>query len=82
MRQSAAGCFCDVEQRREYDVRDTKCLSNVGNIFALCQFNFRVCGFPVICYEKDGVGASDGLSDGILGVEICLCEELLSKFVE
>jgi hypothetical protein len=53
-------------------VLHAKGLAYVGDVFALCDFGDRGRGFPVVCYEEDGVGVLEGGVEAFLGVQIGL----------
>jgi hypothetical protein len=70
--QSALGDLRHVEQRREDQVVHAGGLAGVRHDFSLADFDVLVGRFPEVGNEKDGVGAGDGLGDGVRGGEIGL----------
>lgn len=74
--QSSPTGVIDVDERGKYEVRDACFFGSVRHPLALGDLDGRLCCFPVVCDEEDGVGALDGFGDRGVRVQIGLGSEV------
>lgn len=74
VRHSALRDLGDVEERREDQVLHAGGLAGVRDGFPLCDFDIPVRAIPEVGHEEDGVGAGDGIRDGVRRGHVGLLE--------